>query len=86
MAVYARDGVQRPEEAIPDLVMEGPMENRWSRYKGDRSYLKEHPHMAPHLNCKMCGSLYEEDEPPDETLKGYCSEACRRRGEDEKVR
>ena len=42
-----------------------------------RDRLNDHPMFADtSLRCKMCGSSYEEDEPPDEKLKGYCSEEC----------
>jgi hypothetical protein len=39
--------------------------------------MKDHPMFAEvSKNCRMCGSLYDKDDPPDEALKGYCSEDC----------
>ena len=34
------------------------------------------PPASEGLVCKFCGGLYDEDEPVDERLKGYCSEGC----------
>lgn len=34
------------------------------------------PPVSEGLVCKLCGGSYDEDEPADETLKGYCSEEC----------
>jgi hypothetical protein len=39
--------------------------------------MRDHPMFADtSLRCKLCGASYDEDDPPDEALKGYCSDYC----------
>jgi hypothetical protein len=43
----------------------------------DKRYRGDHPMFADSsMICKLCGGGYTEDEPPNEGLKGYCSEEC----------
>jgi len=56
--------------------MGADVSNRLPRRDRDR----DHPMFAnTSLECRMCGSLYDEDEPPVEEWKGYCSESCKRK-------
>ena len=44
-------------------------------------WIERGPPEEPPLICLECGESYCEDEPPDEILVGYCSEACKRKGD-----